>query len=262
MVAPELPNKPALFAELEPRLATWAARLGISDPDGEAKSWWLNFSELYDKIAVDPGHQIFVRRETGEAETDPAKIKRNLSYYIISSFKYWVLIQHRENRRFASIAPQLPAQINHRHHEELMGEAIDSCDIKMSNLIGLVEADVAEFGRSLTTGAKVSETFFSCCAERLKSIMAATGDIPIVVNQKADTDREFFVPDILGGAHEIQKLLAERLDEQTNVLLLRRLLILTNSKNYGATARIKLERYQASYKGGWRRRLLVRYGKK
>ena len=95
-------TKVFFFTDLEPRLVKVAQRFRVSDPEGEAASWWELFSKIYDSVDSNPQHSIFIDRETGLVITDKDKISSNLIGYMLTSFKNELLHEIKVAGRFVS----------------------------------------------------------------------------------------------------------------------------------------------------------------
>lgn len=262
-MAEKLPfDRTQLFSEIEPRLQLAAKKFGRLDHDGEAKSFFLNFCELWDKIEADVDHDVRMNRATGKVETNKEKLKNNLTAYMVANFKYALLIERRKSLKDVNrptVADTRPAQ----QQEELLIEALDSSDIRIGDLIEMMENDSAALDDSVNIFSQEMKVFIDSCVAHFVQVKKQLGNIPVVADRDANRLRRFFVPGLVYGLTDsIRSHLLERAALQTNRAFVRRIAVLCDVKNNSGALKRRLQRYMVDYKGGWAKRLLVRYDKK
>lgn len=257
MAKAELPfNKTEFFYKLEPALEKMAQRFKSHDPAGVARSWFLDFCTIWGKIEANPDHGVRVDRATGEMEQNKERLEKNLSSYFKAWFKYSLIGSEKP-------PPKIPSPPNaDAGPSEILVEVLDKPDIRLSALLAILKDDVATLATEPTIYSKVQKIFVESCLAHFTATQEKLNDFPIVANPES-TGKRFFVPDLLSGVvAPIKAELVKRAEVEPNLLILRRLVILNDNKHDSEAVRRKLNRYIETYKGGWKKRLLVRHARK
>lgn len=269
MMSTEYANE--LFVELEPPLIGMAAKLGVQDPAGEARSWYARFTDIIS--AFNSGTlRREIHREDGTVEDMPehptqeqiTAFEKSLKSYLKTAFKH-DLIQafNRQKKIYSPISDdgQVGFKILQppRHETCLSEEEI----IRLSDLISLIELDCRRKKKSVSVARdQINYLFILATIKFYKQLLKDYGDMPIVRDLRAKDSRSFFVFDIREGRTEaIGDYLRELIDnESLRAVKLCSKKLLSSDKGYSTLNR-KISRYFNNALGGMPYRLKkLRFG--
>jgi hypothetical protein len=260
----------AIFKEIEPSLAGIAAKMGISDPAGEARSWYARFCDILSgfnsgKLAKE------IHRDDGTIESVPERpteeqsidFVKSLKSYLRTAFKHDLIQAYNKRKRFVQV--DNPEQAMQRGVSPVQTHVLASEEeiIKLSDLIGLIESDCKRKKRSVTVARdQLNYLFLLSTLKFYKQFMRDYGDMPIVRDLAAKDAREFFVFDIREGRTEaIGKILEGLISkESVKAVKLSSRELLSPDKGYFTLNR-KISRYFNNAMGGMPHRLKkLRFG--
>ena len=200
-----------LFAELEPSLAGIAAKLRVSDPAGEARSWYARFTDIVS--AFNAGKlQREIHRDDGTVETVPDNpteeqneaFKKSLKSYLKTAFKHDLIQAFNKRKRFV----QIDDHLDRRHGEPQSVASQPTAQvylseaeiIRLSDLINLIESDCKRKKKSVSVARdQVNYLFLLATHKFYKQFIKEYGDMPIVRDLHAQDARDFFIFDIREG---------------------------------------------------------------
>ena len=260
----------ALFSEIEPSLTGIAAKLGVSDPAGEARSWYARFADIL--AAFETGRltrEIYY--DDGRIETFPenpsqeqiAAFRKSIKSYMKTSFKNDLIQAFNKRRVFVQIEDKegqsLPAGFQLQTHIHSSVEEI----IRLSDLIKIIESDCRRKKRSASVARDhVNYLFLLSLLKFYRRFMKSYGVMPIVRNLNAKDARDFFVFDIRDGRTEAVGVILQDLvsKESVKTVALCSRKLLSPEKGYFTLNR-KISRYFNNVLGGMPVRLKkLRFG--
>lgn len=245
-----------LFAEIEPSLTGIAAKLGVPDPAGEARSWYARFIDIVSAFNTGRLHRE-IHRDDGTIEEMPSNpseeqilaFKKSLKAYLKTAFKHDLIQAFNKRKRFvqfeeeAQAPPENPGRPTTLTHEEI---------IRLSDLIALIQGDAQRKRRSATLARdRINYLFLLATLKFYKKMLHDFGDIPIVRDLHAKDSRDFFIFDVREGRTEaIGIILQDLIDkESAKAVKLCSRKLLNPDKGY-LTLNRKISRYFNDSLGG------------
>jgi hypothetical protein len=253
-----------LFSELEPSLTGIAAKLGVSDPAGEARSWYARFADIVSAFNLGK-LQREIHRDDGTVEVLPESptleqneaFQKSLKSYLKTAFKHDLIQAFNKRKRFVQIEDpdqELSKASYPTPHSLLISEEEI---IRLSDLVGLLEADCNRKRRNVSVARdQVNYLFILATLKFYKQLLHDYGDMPIVRDLHAKDARDFFIFDIREGRTEaIGQILRDLVaQEPARAVQLCSKKLLSPEKGYFTLNR-KISRYFNNVLGGMPLRL-------
>jgi hypothetical protein len=207
-----------IFGEIEQSLTGIAAKLGVSDPAGEARSWYARFIDIL--AGFNSGKLTReIHREDGTVESMPEQpseeqrvaFRRSIKAYLKTAFKHDLIQAYNKRKRFLQVDDLDRAMQGNsspvKNHIIVTEEQV----IKLSDLIATIDADYKRRKKSTAVARDyLNSLFLLSILKFYKKFIRTYGDQPIVRDLNAKDAREFFIFDIREGRTEaISKILTE-----------------------------------------------------
>lgn len=249
-----------IFEKLEPELMIIARKYQITDPAGEARSWYMKFMEILKKF--DNGQLVkYYQDTTGKQQALPIEpnakeqkaFERSLSAYLKTSFRHDIFESYRRDVKQKKCQVEMANILS-----SPTASASFVCDeiITLDDIIDIIAFDLKRATSTASVARDdVNRIFLQSTLNYHLELKSKYGNFPIVRDISAINPGEFFVYDLREGRTEgIRIAIAELLKTEKNRMVILTYTKIAEGKGYHALNR-KISRYFNDHLKGMPERL-------